>query len=80
MPSYWRTGALRTHPLHTLNDVLSVIHKGRPGWRLANAAAISLEERRTEAVLHQANSFACRGQGHAGPHGAMRDTRRLDHK
>jgi hypothetical protein len=55
------------------------MHEGRPGWRRANAAAIALQERCAEAVLHQANSFACRGRRHACPRGAMRDARRLDH-
>jgi hypothetical protein len=56
------------------------MHEGRPGWRRANAAAIPLEERCAEAVLHQANSFTCRGQRHACPRGAVRDTCRLDHQ
>ena len=39
-----------------------------------------VSKRCAEAVLHQTNSFACRGQRHACPRGAMRDARRLDHR
>ena len=46
----------------------------------ANAPAMPVEQRGTEALFHQPNSLAGRGQRHTRPGGAMRDARRLDHK
>ena len=49
---------LRSHSLQLLNDELRVMGKCRARGRSADAAAMSFEERRAEALFHQPDSLA----------------------
>ena len=61
------------HPFQVLYHQLSVTDEGSASWSRTNAPAMAFEERCSEALFHQPNSFAGRCQRHTGPHGAMRD-------
>jgi len=54
--------------------------QGCASWRRANATAMPFEERRTEALFHQPNSFAGRCQRNTRARGTTGDICGLDHE